>query len=418
MSTAATHNTAKKKRRKVAPGYKINIVSFLSDQTELTLPDGARYCGAVNSDGFPEGKGRACYSDGGVYEGHWHAGDWHGSGVYTSDSLIQRCESWLYGQLDGLFEKESYGEQHDDFGDLCFNIKMRAKSVAGQLCGRLRVEGKSCCGSYHFLCVGRYAKNSANGFGYRLNFFSTACADGHSSLANYGVGIWKDGELQDGIDSGAQSDGSWLREVLQQGCVVSRKSSLRPVNKVVRSDSGAGRAIASIKTNYRGYTFQSRTEARWAIFFQELGVCYLYEPYKLQLDGKCSYTCDFMLPYLNCWVEVKGGYPTNNEVHKAVQLCRATKMDVHFFYGCVGRKAFELRCCNDLKILSIQYRKALPPLRVETQGLVQCSFCSSIQICSYGQLYCSCGHSSDTTSSPPHSTLNTAFSKARTYIFD
>ena len=35
--------------------------------------------------------------------------------------------------------------------------------------------------------------------------------------------------------------------------------------------------IKSIETNYKGYRFRSRTEARYAIFFDELGIKWEYE---------------------------------------------------------------------------------------------------------------------------------------------
>ena len=35
--------------------------------------------------------------------------------------------------------------------------------------------------------------------------------------------------------------------------------------------------IKPIETKYKGYSFRSRLEARWAVFFEELGIKYLYE---------------------------------------------------------------------------------------------------------------------------------------------
>ena len=51
--------------------------------------------------------------------------------------------------------------------------------------------------------------------------------------------------------------------------------------------------IKAIETYYNGYRFRSRLEARWAVFFDALGVDYEYEPegFKLQ-DGEC-YLPDF-----------------------------------------------------------------------------------------------------------------------------
>jgi hypothetical protein len=45
--------------------------------------------------------------------------------------------------------------------------------------------------------------------------------------------------------------------------------------------------IAKFTTKYRynGYRFRSRLEARWAVFFDELGVAYRYEPEGFELGG-------------------------------------------------------------------------------------------------------------------------------------
>lgn len=58
-----------------------------------------------------------------------------------------------------------------------------------------------------------------------------------------------------------------------------------------------------IRTLYRGILFRSRTEARWAAFFDALGWHWEYEP--ADLDG---YLPDFLLPFDggDLIVEVKG----------------------------------------------------------------------------------------------------------------
>lgn len=64
--------------------------------------------------------------------------------------------------------------------------------------------------------------------------------------------------------------------------------------------------MKAIETIYNGYRFRSRLEARWAVFFDEMGIKYEYEPQGYRLDdGKC-YLPDFYLPDLSYFVEVKG----------------------------------------------------------------------------------------------------------------
>jgi hypothetical protein len=70
----------------------------------------------------------------------------------------------------------------------------------------------------------------------------------------------------------------------------------------------------SLDTHYDGYKFRSRTEARWAVFFNNLQVQYQYEPEGFKFDDGECYLPDFYLPNVGnrstdidgIWVEVKG----------------------------------------------------------------------------------------------------------------
>ena len=63
--------------------------------------------------------------------------------------------------------------------------------------------------------------------------------------------------------------------------------------------------IKAIETHYNGYRFRSRVEARWAIFFDEVGIEYQYESEGFDMDG-IRYLPDFYIPSLNRWFEIKG----------------------------------------------------------------------------------------------------------------
>ena len=52
-------------------------------------------------------------------------------------------------------------------------------------------------------------------------------------------------------------------------------------------------AIKPKETIYNGYRFRSRLEARWAVFFDSLGVKYEYEPEGFELPGLGGYLPDF-----------------------------------------------------------------------------------------------------------------------------
>lgn len=71
--------------------------------------------------------------------------------------------------------------------------------------------------------------------------------------------------------------------------------------------------MKAIETVYNGYKFRSRLEARWAVFFDSVGIKYQYEPEGFVLRDGTRYLPDFYLPdvYLRhggkgLYVEVKG----------------------------------------------------------------------------------------------------------------
>lgn len=63
--------------------------------------------------------------------------------------------------------------------------------------------------------------------------------------------------------------------------------------------------IKAIETVYKGYKFRSRLEARWAVFFDALGVRYEYELEGFDLHYNGKYLPDFYLPTLNAYFEIK-----------------------------------------------------------------------------------------------------------------
>lgn len=63
--------------------------------------------------------------------------------------------------------------------------------------------------------------------------------------------------------------------------------------------------IKPIETVYKGYRFRSRLEARWAVFFDSLGLQYSYEPEGFNLQALGCYLPDFYLHDEKMWVEIK-----------------------------------------------------------------------------------------------------------------
>ena len=91
--------------------------------------------------------------------------------------------------------------------------------------------------------------------------------------------------------------------------------------------------MTSIPTDWNGWRFRSRLEARWAIFFTEMGIKFDYEPIGFKLDDGCKYLVDFWLPQIKMFAEVKCGFPTERESAKAQLLHKGSGANVIFLDG-------------------------------------------------------------------------------------
>lgn len=81
--------------------------------------------------------------------------------------------------------------------------------------------------------------------------------------------------------------------------------------------------LRAIKTEYKGVTFRSRAEARWAVLFDLVEVNWLYEYEGYDLPSGW-YLPDFWLPTLQIFAEVKGvaSQFTSDAMDKARHLAR------------------------------------------------------------------------------------------------
>jgi hypothetical protein len=96
--------------------------------------------------------------------------------------------------------------------------------------------------------------------------------------------------------------------------------------------------VKPIETKWKGYRFRSRTEARWAVFFDALELKFEYEPEGIVLPSG-PYLPDFRFSTFdqiklweddnpdfnrNYWLEVKGQSPTDDEKRKCWELACAS----------------------------------------------------------------------------------------------
>ena len=95
--------------------------------------------------------------------------------------------------------------------------------------------------------------------------------------------------------------------------------------------------IKAIETKYKGYRFRSRLEARWAVFFDSLGIKWEYEmegfEYKYQGET-LRYLPDFYFPELKAWVEIKPATP--GDLDRKKHLAFVLNEQCNLFVNLVG----------------------------------------------------------------------------------
>jgi len=101
--------------------------------------------------------------------------------------------------------------------------------------------------------------------------------------------------------------------------------------------------ITAKETIYAGHHFRSRLEARWAVYFDALGIEWIYEPQtftNFDFEGTAgqSYLPDFYLPECDLFVEVKGSLDNFNwqKMDNFVDWVLTNKEEFIDFYGCTG----------------------------------------------------------------------------------
>lgn len=75
--------------------------------------------------------------------------------------------------------------------------------------------------------------------------------------------------------------------------------------------TGKNRTDGAKPTEFDGVLYRSRMEARWAVFFDRLGVKYAYEPVEFTLSDGRKYTPDFYVEDFDTYIEMK---PDDEEI--------------------------------------------------------------------------------------------------------
>jgi hypothetical protein len=102
--------------------------------------------------------------------------------------------------------------------------------------------------------------------------------------------------------------------------------------------------VKAIETEYKGVTFRSRVEARWAVFFDALSIPWEYEKATYWFEGERyqgGYKPDFWIGH-GYWIEIKGFLDTI-AVAKARLLANQTGCPVYVFDGTFDKSAKAIR---------------------------------------------------------------------------
>jgi len=114
-----------------------------------------------------------------------------------------------------------------------------------------------------------------------------------------------------------------------------------------------------IQTKYKGYNFRSRLEARWAVFFDSLGIKWEYEKEGFDLGNGIYYLPDFWLPEVGLWAEVKPEEFNEKEIEKAERLVFSTEKGLIKLIGVPELKTYNIITCEK-DITSTQFNESKP----------------------------------------------------------
>jgi hypothetical protein len=139
-------------------------------------------------------------------------------------------------------------------------------------------------------------------------------------------------------------------------------------------------AIRAIETEYAGYRFRSRLEARWAVFFTLAGYRWEYEPEGFELPGGMRYLPDFRVrcgpPGMErvVWYEVKpSGTKTDEKFTAFRQALNGGRHEVDELTDFAGYQDALLLAGDPLEYL--QTREVCPRcgvLQLDCMGVEDC----------------------------------------------
>lgn len=97
--------------------------------------------------------------------------------------------------------------------------------------------------------------------------------------------------------------------------------------------------IKAIETEYKGYRFRSRLEARWAVFFDTLEIKWEYEKEGYTLADGTNYLPDFWIPLdddipeeYGHFIEIKAHQPNTKEMETLLKFSEKSWGGIYCFW--------------------------------------------------------------------------------------
>lgn len=126
----------------------------------------------------------------------------------------------------------------------------------------------------------------------------------------------------------------------------------------------------AIETVYKGYRFRSRTEARWAVFFDTAGIEWMYEPEGFEMSDGTRYLPDFYLPESKTFFECKGIMSTE-DLYKILMFINESDNPV-----VVGYPDMTFMACSKTDQYSLESKS--------NSAIVRCTECGGIYFLGIG----------------------------------